>query len=219
MPGAMCRSPDTYECKCANASGGGHSWLGPGQTLAQQAQAMHEYTAGQPDASCATHYGHWGAWRCYLGQYSAVHLESTTLLLQSQIDEWQGFWNGFFAFASEQPAFAYASWFRSTQRRALQESAAASAHLFAFSPNCYHHGLSYDQRFWMIRTDGWSAATMLASLLIEHRAEVGPRLVMDNCAGLPCSPETSGYDDECAPVHPPSNAIASWEKGPQHATE
>ena len=110
QPLKMCSSPETYECGCAaganSSTPGGtadgwhkadwHSWLGTGQTLAQQMQAMVVFTSGSPDASCAAHYGRWGAWRCYLGQYAAPHLTSTSLFLQNQIDEWQGFWNGFF---------------------------------------------------------------------------------------------------------------------------
>ena len=69
---------------------GGHSWLGRGQTLAQQAQAMSVFSQGIVDESCAAHYGKWGAWRCYLGQYAAPFLEARTLFLQNQIDEWQG---------------------------------------------------------------------------------------------------------------------------------
>ena len=94
MPGAMCQLPDRYECRCAQppaADGGvaaaaGHGWLGPGQTLAQQAQNMIGYTGGLPDASCAAHHGRWGSWRCYLGEYAAPHIVTPTLLLQSQID-------------------------------------------------------------------------------------------------------------------------------------
>ena len=83
---------------------GGHSWLGTGQTLAQQVQAMTVFSQGIPDASCTAHYGAYGRWRCYLGQYSAPFLEAPTLLLQNQIDEWQGFWNGFFNCKPPPPA-------------------------------------------------------------------------------------------------------------------
>lgn len=95
MPGAMCEFPDRYECKCAQPPAlgemtGTHGWLGAGTTLAQQAQNMLGYTGGLPDESCVRAAGgRWGAWRCYLGQYAAPHLQTPTLLLQSQIDEWQ----------------------------------------------------------------------------------------------------------------------------------
>ena len=39
---------------------------------------------------------------------------------------------------------------------------------------------------------GWSSATMLAALLADP-ATGGERLVLDECEGLPCSPETHGY--------------------------
>ena len=105
MPLKMCDGPDRYECRCAAASGptsgapppegswmreDGHSWLGAGQTLAQQAQAMAVFSQGLPDASCSAYYGEWGSWRCYLGQYAAPFLETPTLFLQNQVDEWQG---------------------------------------------------------------------------------------------------------------------------------
>ena len=207
MPGAMCAKPETYECKCAQGGGAeaGHSWLGPGQTLAQQAQNMLGYTGGLPDESCVVAHGRWGAWRCYLGQYAAAHLSTPTLLLQSQIDEWQGFWNGFFSYATDRMAYDYAAWFRTAQRTALVESLSASSNLRAFSPNCYHHGLSYDARFWSVRTGGWSAATMLEAML---DGSAGPTLAMDDCAGLPCSPETAAaYADECSPVERPTAAV------------
>ena len=110
QPGAMCQSPDSYECKCAAGSaasapdgfnaGDGHAWLGRGQTLAQQMQAMHVYTNGAPDASCAAFYGRWGAWRCFLGQYAGPHLTAPTLILQNQNDDCQSLKNDFFAYAT-----------------------------------------------------------------------------------------------------------------------
>ena len=158
MPGAMCSLPNTYECECAAGPAApaaapsqdgwnradGHAWLGTGQTLAQQAQAMYVFSAGVPDASCAAHYGRWGAWRCYLGQYGAAFLQTPSLFLQSQIDEWQGFWNGFFGYATVADAYEYAGWFRQESQRLLRASAAAQqaetpmGTFHAFSPNCYH---------------------------------------------------------------------------------
>lgn len=121
-PGQLCALPDRYECLCAagaasNGAGGsgwtpgwmrsdGHSWLGTGQTLAQQVQALVVYSQGQPDASCvAAHGGRFGAWRCYLGQYAAPFLEVPSLFLQNQVDEWQGFWNGFWNYTADADAF------------------------------------------------------------------------------------------------------------------
>eukprot|EP00656_Telonema_subtile_P015437 TRINITY_DN18089_c0_g1_i1.p1 TRINITY_DN18089_c0_g1~~TRINITY_DN18089_c0_g1_i1.p1 ORF type:complete len:334 (-),score=53.36 TRINITY_DN18089_c0_g1_i1:166-1167(-) len=213
MPGQMCTLPDTYECKCAAgaadssvASGwsrsDGHSWLGPGQTLAQQAQAMFVYTQGIPDQSCADFHGEFGAWRCYLGQYSSRFMEAPTLLLQNQIDEWQGFWNGFFNYSTDPQAYRYAAWFRRETRRTLQQAVTDNRNLYAFSPNCYHHGLAYDSIMWQVTVDGWTSASMLAALL---RGEEAPQLAMDDCVGLPCSPQTTapGHDD-CRPVAPPA---------------
>ena len=133
----MCSGPSAYECGCAAGSAphqgaddgwttsDSHSWLGRGQTLAQQAQAMSVWSQGQVDDSCAAAEGRWGAWRCYLGQYAAPHIQATTLVLQSQIDEWQGFWNGFFNYTRDATAFEYATWFRATTSKQLQHSAVA----------------------------------------------------------------------------------------------
>ncbi|KAH8098265.1 pectin acetylesterase [Aureococcus anophagefferens] len=173
QPGAMCQSPDSYECKCAAGSaasapdgfnaGDGHAWLGRGQTLAQQMQAMHVYTNGAPDASCAAFYGRWGAWRCFLGQYAGPHLTAPTLFLQNQIDEWQGFWNGFFDYATDAGAFEYMAWFREESARTLE--AAAGDDVYVFSPNCYHHGLAYDDIFWQVTVDEWTSASMMEAIL------------------------------------------------------
>ena len=210
QPGAMCQSPDSYECKCAAGSaasapdgfnaGDGHAWLGRGQTLAQQMQAMHVYTNGAPDASCAAFYGKWGAWRCFLGQYAGPHLTAPTLFLQNQIDEWQGFWNGFFDYATDADAFEYMAWFREESARTL--GAAAGDDVYVFSPNCYHHGLAYDDIFWQVTVDEWTSASMMEALLFGGAPP--PRLVLDDCAGQPCSPKTSGHDD-CLPVARPSS--------------
>lgn len=213
-PGALCEKPGTYECLCA--AGGatnrtpdgfngadGHSWLGRGATLAQQAQAMQIYSDGVPNEDCAAKYGEWGAWKCYLGEYAAPHLRTTTLLLQNQIDEWQGFWNGFFAYATSKDAFAYATWFREQSSDRLARNAGENDAVHVFSPNCYHHGLAYDDIFWSVKVGEWSAASMLAALL-EDRDEKAPFLVLDDCAGLPCSPATTGHAD-CETIVPPAN--------------
>lgn len=216
QPLKMCSNPGTYECECAagaNSSAGGatdgwhkadwHSWLGTGQTLAQQMQAMHSFTQGEPDASCAAFYGPWGAWRCYLGQYAAPHLASTTLFLQNQIDEWQGFWNGFFDYATARDSWVYMEWFRRESQRTMQAAVAASSKVFLFAPNCYHHGLSYDSIWWEVRVDGWSASSMLAALLDDDTTSAPPNLVVDDCVGLPCSPSTVGQHSDCLPVPMP----------------
>ena len=117
-----------------------HSWLGRGQTLAQQAQAMYVWSQGQVDDSCAAAEGRWGAWRCYLGQYAAPHIQATTLVLQSQIDEWQGFWNGFFNYTKDATAFEYATWFRATTSKQLQHSAVAGDDM----RECSNGGLGLD---------------------------------------------------------------------------
>ena len=219
----MCSGPSAYECGCAAGSAphqgaddgwttsDSHSWLGRGQTLAQQAQAMYVWSQGQVDDSCAAAEGRWGAWRCYLGQYAAPHIQATTLVLQSQIDEWQGFWNGFFNYTKDATAFEYATWFRATTSKQLQHSAVAGDDMHIFSPNCYHHGLAYDARFWELKvTQGaapaWSGATMLGSLL---GGKPTPHAVVDACDGLPCSPATGpGYASECSPISPPSPPAA-----------
>ncbi len=118
--------------------------------------------------------------------------------------EWQGFWNGFFAYASEAHAYEYAAWFRNTSYGSLQNAAVSSDSLSVFGPNCYHHGLSYDARFWEVKAGGSSAATMLAGLLAGEK----PRVSLDSCEGLPCSPATKGYS-ECEPVTPP---VSAWTK-------
>ena len=211
QPGAMCQKPESYECKCAAAGGAttpdgwnrgdGHSWLGRGQTLAQQAQAMHVFTRGIPDVSCAEHFGTWGAWKCYLGQYATPYLDATTLLLQNQIDEWQGFWNGFFDYETDAKSFAYASWFRIESSRTLEAAVKANGkNLYVFSPNCYHHGLAYDNIFWQVTVGNWTAASMMNALFQNHAPP--PQLVLDDCDGLPCSPNTHGHTD-CQPVSPP----------------
>lgn len=162
---------------------------------------MHAYSAGAPDASCAAHHGEWGAWRCYLGQYAAPFLGSTTLLLQNQVDEWQGFMNGFFAYATDAKAFDYATWFRGETSALLRGNAAANENLYVFAPNCYHHGLSYDDIYFQVTVDKWTVASMLGALF-DAAASPPPRVVLDDCAGLPCSPATSGHAD-CRPVDPP----------------
>ena len=86
---------------------------------------MYVWSQGQVDDSCAAAEGRWGAWRCYLGQYAAPHIQATTLVLQSQIDEWQGFWNGYFNYTKDATAFEYATWFRATTSKQLQHSAVA----------------------------------------------------------------------------------------------
>jgi hypothetical protein len=217
MPRALCDKPGTYECLCAAGPTApdatlsddgwnrkdGHAWLGPGQTLAQQMQAMLVFTQGLVDRSCAEHYGKYGAWRCYLGQYAAPFLETRSLFLQSQIDEWQGFWNGFFDYATDAHGYEYAGWFRNETRRLLRHSTMARAEgpgpVFGFAPNCYHHGLSYDSRFWEVQAGGFSSATALSALLQRARL---PALVADECKGLPCGPQTHGFP-ECQPVAPP----------------
>lgn len=40
---------------------------------------------GVVDASCASHFGKYGVWRCYLGQYAAPFIKVTSLFLQNQV--------------------------------------------------------------------------------------------------------------------------------------
>jgi len=203
MPHRMCSLPDTYECKCAAGGGAsngsaatgflrpdGHAWLGPGQSLAQQMQGLFVYTGGVVGKNCAEAYGRFGAWKCYLGQYAAPYLSHPTLFLQNQIDEWQGFWNGFFNFAQDPADYEYALWFRGESSLQLQ-AAASSLHVHVFGPNCYHHGLSYDPMFWSVMVDGWTSASLLSALING----TAPRTVLDYCDGLPCSPGTHGFPD------------------------
>ena len=107
--------------------------------------------------------------------------------------------NGFFSYATDEPSYRYAAWFRKTTVRSLQHAASLSSRVHIFSPNCYHHGLSYTDIFWNVRVDGWSSSTLLAALL-EGRDV--PQAVIDDCEGLPCSPQTSGFAD-CLPVPAP----------------
>merc|ERR1719318_1019024 len=100
---------------------------------------MIEYTQGVVDNSCATFYGEWGYWRCYLGEYAAQHVESTILIIQMQIDEWQGFWDGFSLYASDKDDYRYATWFRERTQRTLSALTLPNVHVF--SPNCYIHGI------------------------------------------------------------------------------
>eukprot|EP00658_Telonema_sp_P-2_P032362 TRINITY_DN23986_c0_g1_i1.p1 TRINITY_DN23986_c0_g1~~TRINITY_DN23986_c0_g1_i1.p1 ORF type:complete len:463 (+),score=96.44 TRINITY_DN23986_c0_g1_i1:96-1484(+) len=215
MPGQMCSSPESYECKSAAGAGvpnpgsngwsrgDGHSWLGTGQTMAQQMQSMLVYTRGLPDEGCSRALGEFGAWRCFLGQYGGRFVESKTLWLQNQIDEWQGFWNGFFNYSQDPRAYGYAGWFRAESRRELGRAAGSTSDLFVFSPNCYHHGLSYDSRFWEVRVDGWSSGSMLEAILSGD--DTMPQVVIDDCHGLPCSPGSiaSEINQDCLPVKPP----------------
>lgn len=46
---------------------------------------MAVLSQGVVDASCAAHYGKYGLWRCYLGQYAAPYIEVTSLFLQNQV--------------------------------------------------------------------------------------------------------------------------------------
>ena len=210
QPGAMCQHPETYECLCAAGADSrrpdgfnvedGHAWLGRGQTLAQQMQALITYTGGSPDASCAAHFGRWGAWRCYLGQYAGPHMAAPTLLLQNQIYEWQGFWNGFFDYATDADAFEYMGWFRRESARTLAAASDGGKELYVFAPNCYHHGLAYDDIFWTVTVGEWTAASMMAAIF---EGAPPPRFVLDDCDGQPCSPKTRGHED-CVPVPPPA---------------
>ena len=84
---------------------------------------MAVFSQGIVDESCAAHFGRWGAWRCYLGQYAAPFLEARTLFLQNQIDEWQGFWNGFFSYASNSIAFEYVFVFATEVRKFVSNGA------------------------------------------------------------------------------------------------
>jgi hypothetical protein len=168
--------------------------------------AMTVYSQGLPDESCSQHFGQYGRWRCYLGQYSVPFVEATSLILQNQIDEWQGFWNGFFNYTQDNDSFDYATWFRARSQATLRAAASGtnrdSVHIF--SPNCYHHGLAYDSIFWEVKVDGWSSSTMLQSLLEQPTGSlaVTPHMVIDTCDGLPCSPGTVGHAD-CLSVIPP----------------
>lgn len=206
MPHRMCSLPDTYECKCAawaspsNGSAAvaflkpdGHAWLGPGQTLAQQMQALYMYTGGQVSKTCMGAFGKYGAWKCYLGQYAAPYLSFPTLFLQNQIDEWQGFWNGFYNYSKDNADYEYAGWFRNEASFQLQAAAASSPNVYVFGPNCYHHGLTYDPMFWGVTVGGWSSASLLQALLKGS----APRTVLDYCEGLPCSPGTSSDFPDC----------------------
>jgi hypothetical protein len=169
----------------------------------------------------------------------------------------------------------------------MRAAIATSPQLHIFSPNCYHHGLSYDNIFWQVRhskcplpdrmcvcvcvcvrahvrgrvyqlmaagsyrlelaprcnyvaltlshssywawaetavvccacsyvmdcgrhahpmltqvtVNGWTSGGLLRALLDEtHPAP--PQLVLDECLGIPCSPQTVGHAD-CVTVPPP----------------
>ena len=92
-------------------------------------------------------------------------------------------------------------WFRRESQRTMQAAVAASSNLFVFAPNCYHHGVSYDNIWWEVRVDGWSASSMLTAVLADPKS--APNLVIDDCAGLPCSPSTVGQHADCQPVPMP----------------
>lgn len=53
--------------------------------LRLQVQAMAILSEGVVDASCASHFGKYGVWRCYLGQYAAPFIKVTSLFLQNQV--------------------------------------------------------------------------------------------------------------------------------------
>ena len=92
------------------------------------------------------------------------------------------------------------TWFREESARTL--GAAAGDDVYVFSPNCYHHGLAYDDIFWTVTVGEWTAASMLAAIF-EGGAPPPPRFVLDDCDGQPCSPKTRG-DEDCVPVPPPA---------------
>merc|ERR1712110_1343443 len=141
---------------------------------------MINYTYGLPDESCAAYYGKWGAWRCYLGQYASQHLESTTLYMQMQIDEWQGFWNGFTGWKTAgSPDQDYALWFRGEHTRVL--AAASGGNVYVHSPNCYIHGVASSAIWWDVIVGGYSPRSMLSALVNGHAGV--PHLVMDGCEG------------------------------------
>jgi hypothetical protein len=115
------------------------------------------------------------------------------LFLQNQIDEWQGFWDGFFEYATDAKDLEYAQWFRNEMATNLRDST-QNSNVYVLAPNCYHHGFSYDSNLWEVQVNGWSAASLLDGILAGANP---PQLVLDGCKGLPCSPDTTapGHTD------------------------
>jgi hypothetical protein len=167
-------------------------------TVGDQCRLGESLWGGIVDESCAQFMGMRNAWKCYLGNIGYQHVTEKLFVSEMQTDCWQLSWYGDAPATNKTSQLCWhedTHWPNAVQKsfanklRAKLQSELQQVKRGIFSPVCYVHDVSWEQRI----ARGGSACGKLKALqsFIFGKPvdkQCGEKL-LDECAGLECSLE------------------------------